>query len=136
MPGAGLHAGQPVGARAPQEVEQDRLGLVVHGVTGRHASGSTAKRAARARASRFGPARDRHLLGHEDARPRSAAARATTSASAADPSRSPWSTWIAVTRTAGRGSQDEQGQGVRAARHGTVERRTRRRESYSGAGDR
>ena len=94
-------------------------------------AGRTAKRAARARASRLGP-------GATDTRRRSkraptrAAASATTSASASEPARRPWSTWIGRDVAAGRGGQHEQGQRVGAARHRARQRRTRRREGAPG----
>ena len=57
---------------------------------------SAPRRAARARASRFGPAPTSTRTASNRA-PSRAAAPATTSASAAEPGRKPWSTWTAVT---------------------------------------
>ncbi len=59
--------------------------------------GSDAKRAARARASRFGPGVTWTRTPRNDA-PNDAEAAATRSASPAEPTRSPWSTWTTVTR--------------------------------------
>ena len=91
------HPGQPVEPRATQEIDEDRLGLVVHGVARggpRGQSGSGARH--RARASRFGPGPTSTRTARKPA-PRRAATAATTSPSAAEPARRPWSTCTAVT---------------------------------------
>ena len=95
--GPGPHARQPVEARPPQEVDEDRLGLVVHGVAGGRALGQGGRGGRRGPGLRDWGRRRRPPARRRKPAPSRAAAAATTSASAAEPGRSPWSTWTAVT---------------------------------------
>ena len=98
MAGPGPHGGQAVDAGAAQQVGQHRLGLVVGGVPGGGVGAEDRP------AGRPGPGLEVGAVGRPPPAPSGtrrrtgAAASATTSASAADPGRRPWSTCTAVTR--------------------------------------
>ena len=124
--------GEPVEARAAEEVEEHRLGLVVGGVAGEHAGrehGVAGRTGAGLEVRRL--ARRRRAPPRKAAPTRAAAAR-TTSASAADPGRRPWSTCTAVTSQPRRHRQHQERERVRPARHRAGHRGAGRRERAAG----
>ena len=82
---------------APRSRFEDGLGLVVHGVAGRHLRRAAPRSGPPGPAPRgWAPGRPTPARRSKCA-PRRAAAAATTPASASEPGRRPWSTWMAVT---------------------------------------
>ena len=76
---------RPGRPRAPQQVEEHGLGLVVAGVAGEHVGGQHAVAGGPGPGLRFGPGHHRHLLGSEARRRSARRPPATTSASSAEP---------------------------------------------------
>ena len=87
---ARAHGGQAVEPGAAQQVDQHRLGLVVHGVAGGHVRGAGRRSGRPGPAPRgWGPSADRRPARPGTARRTRRAAAATTSASSAEPGPQP-----------------------------------------------
>ncbi len=128
----------PIAARPSRPVPRSRLMSIVSARSSAvwpvsAPAGSAARRAARARASRFGPVGDARRATSRKATPSGGGeAPAPASASAADAGRSPWSTWIAVTWHPAAAASDERAPSSRRRRRRRSRRRCRRAGTSSG----